>query len=279
MSSEPLGVFDSGLGGLSVVAEIVARLPNERMIYYADSGNCPYGPRPVEEIRLLASQATEFLLAHHAKLIVIACNTATSAAVAYLRSRYSVPFVAMVPAVKPAAERSHGRRIGVLATQATLHTQTYYELVERFAHDVTLCEVAGPELVELVERGELDGPRAESILRRVINPMLAQGIDTLVLGCTHYPFLRPAIERVVGPDVEVIDTGAPVARQVARILDQHNLAASQPFTGPRLHFYTTGDPALVAPIARRLLALLGLEHDASAMPVEGVSDCNGDARR
>lgn len=273
MSIEPLGVFDSGLGGLSVVAEIVARLPNERMVYYADSGNCPYGPRPVEEICLLAAQATEFLLTHHAKLIVIACNTATSAAVAYLRARYSVPFVAMVPAVKPAAERSHGRRVGVLATQATLQTQTYSELVERFAHDITLCEVAGPELVELVECGELDGSRTESILRRVIDPMLAQGIDTLVLGCTHYPFLRPAIERVVGPSVEIIDTGAPVARQVARVLDRHNLAALHPFTGPRLHFYTTGDSTLVAPIARRLLALLGLEHDAAAMPVEGVGGC------
>lgn len=267
---KPIGVFDSGLGGLSVVKEIVRLLPDERIIYYADNGNCPYGPRPVHEIQALSQAATEFLIAQGAKLIVIACNTATSAAVAFLRERYSLPFVAMVPAVKPAAERSQIRRIGVLATQATLQTQTYHELVERFAHDITLCEVAGPELVQLVERGELDGERAEAVLRKAIEPMLEQQIDTLVLGCTHYPFLRPAISRIVGPAVTVIDTGEAVAKQVGRMLAQHCLAAEQPRMLPLMTFYTTGDPAVVSPVARTLLELLGLGSEAAAVEVMAI---------
>jgi glutamate racemase len=224
--TSPIGVFDSGVGGISVLREIRRLLPHEHLIYYADSGHCPYGGKPQDEIRARAGAITELLLARGAKLVVVACNTATIAAVEWLRATYPVPFVGMEPAVKPAAAQSRSGVVGVLATGAALAGEKFHKLVEAHARGVRVITQPCPGLVEQVEQGDLDGPRTRELVQRYTAPLLAQGADTLVLGCTHYPFLRPLIADVVGPDVALIDTGGAVARQARRVLEREGLLAA-----------------------------------------------------
>jgi glutamate racemase len=215
----PIGIFDSGVGGLSVLREIRKQLPRERLIFLADQAHVPYGPRPLEQVRDFAEGITRYLLSQDAKLVVVACNAASAAALHHLRRIFpQVPFVGMEPAVKPAVEHTHSGIVGVLATPATFQGALYASVLERFAQGVIVLQDTCPGLVAQIEAGELDTPATRQILDRALQPMLAQGIDTVVLGCTHYPFVIPLIEEIVGEAVRVIDPAPAVARQVARVL-------------------------------------------------------------
>ncbi|MBI4322350.1 MAG: glutamate racemase [Chloroflexi bacterium] len=247
----PIGVFDSGVGGLTILKEIEIQQPRENLLYLADTANCPYGAKTQEEIRRLAHGIVTFLLDQGAKLVVVACNTASVASLAYLRETFPVPFVGIVPAVKPAALSTHNRRIGVMATNATFQTEIFDDLVQKFASDVVVLRQVCPGLVELVEAGEVDTERAERLLRQYLDPLLAQKVDALVLGCTHYPFLQPLIEKIVGSEVAVIDPAAAVARQVGRVLDARDLRTSRTQHGD-VRFFTSGDASLLAQLLRKL---------------------------
>ena len=219
--SRPVGIFDSGLGGLAVLKEVRRQLPAESILYFADQGRLPYGPRPVSEIRQFSEQVTRFLLRRGAKAIVVACNTASAAALAHLRQTFpDTPFVGMEPAVKPAAEQTKSRVVGVIATQATCQSELFASVIDRFAQGVTVLTQACPDLVMQVETGEFDTPRTRWLLHEYLDPLIADGIDSLVLACTHFSFLTPAIQRIVGPTVTIVDPAPAVARQVGRVLDQ-----------------------------------------------------------
>lgn len=254
---QPIALFDSGVGGLSVLRCVRRLLPNEPLLYLADQAHVPYGPRPAAQIRAYTEAVARFFLRHNAKVIVLACNTATAAALHHLRAAFPhLPFVGMEPAVKPGAAQTRTGKVGVLATAGTFESQRYASLMQRFAHHVTLYEDACDGLVPLIEAGELDAPATEQLLRRCLSPMLAAGVDTLVLGCTHYPFVLPLIRRIAGRDVAIIDPAPAVARQVQRLLTRHNLAAPAPPAGappPPIHAFTTGDPARFAALASHLL--------------------------
>ncbi|MBO5820762.1 MAG: glutamate racemase [Alistipes sp.] len=227
MDNRAIGVYDSGFGGLSVWRELRKMLPEESLIYLGDGKNCPYGGRSREEIMSFAVEAVEALVAEGAKMIVVGCNTATTAAVAYLRERWSdMPIVGLEPAVKPACLTSRTRRIAVLATEHSLKSDMFLATAARYASDVEVIKVVGKGFVELVEQGLERSVEAEIAVRRVVEPLLDEGIDKIVLGCTHYPFLRPLIEQVIGEkDIEVIDSGEAVARRVKWLMERYDIAA------------------------------------------------------
>ncbi len=251
----PIGVFDSGVGGLSVLRAIRRELPHEDLLYLADQAHVPYGPRPLLEVRRFAEGITRYLLAQGAKAIVVACNTASAAALHYLRRRFpQVPFVGMEPAVKPAAEHTQTGVVGVLATPATFQGQLYASVVERFAQGTALLEHTCPGLVQRIEQGDLEGPQTRAILEEALRPMLTQGMDTVVLGCTHYPFVIPLIEDIVGPGVRVIDPAPAVARQTRRVLAQRNALRPPRNERGQVTLLTTGTEAeAFARLAQRLL--------------------------
>lgn len=253
-----IGIFDSGVGGLSVWREVVRELPGEDTCYVADQANVPYGSRPLEEVRTFAAEATRFLLSEGAEIIVVACNTASAAALYYLRETFShVPFVGMEPAVKPATQNTHTGVVGVIATPATFQGELFASLLERFATDTRVLTQICPGLVEAVEAWELDTPGTIALLEEYLHPLLAAGADQLVLGCTHYPFLRPTIERLAGPEVTVIDPAPAVARQVRRVLARNGWERA-PVSPPGHHvFYTTGSLAPFAAIVTRVAGELG----------------------
>lgn len=244
-----IGVFDSGLGGLSVVHEVRAVLPHHDLAYLADSACCPYGPRTQAFVRARALAIGRWLLARGARMLVVACNTASSAALEALRAELPVPVVGMEPGVKPAVAATRVGRIGVLATAGTLEGARFEALVRRFSQACTLVMQPCPGLVERVEAGDLDGPEVRALVQRYVAPLIAVGVDTLVLGCTHYPFLKPLIAAVAGPAVAIIDTGPAVARQVLRVAGQH---AIEPGSG-QVTCWTTGSAAVVQPVLWRLL--------------------------
>ncbi|MEA3349539.1 MAG: glutamate racemase [Chloroflexota bacterium] len=220
----PIGIFDSGVGGLSVLREIHRQLPAEELIFIADQKHVPYGPRPLMQVRDFSEEISRYLLSRGAKLIVAACNTASAAALHYLRERFpDVPFVGMEPAVKPAAERTQSGVVGVLATPATFQGELYASVMERFAQDVVVLQDTCPGLVDQIEMGELDNPTTRLILENALAPMIDCNVDRVVMGCTHYPFVIPLIQEIVGPDVGVIDPAPAVAQQVGRILDSRGL--------------------------------------------------------
>ncbi len=248
-----IGIFDSGVGGLSVLRAIRALLPQHPVIYLADQAHVPYGPRALEEVRGFAEGITRFLLRHGARVIVVACNTASAAALYHLRTMYpDVPFVGMEPAVKPAAEQTQTGRVGVLATPATFQGALYASVVERFASHVRLYQDTCPGLVEAIEAGDLDGETPRQILERALQPMLAEGIDTVVLGCTHYPFVIPLIQEIAGPEVRVIDPAPAVARQTQRVLDRQGWLAPPGQAGP-VRFFTSGEAERFKAQVQRLL--------------------------
>ncbi len=250
--SAPLGVFDSGLGGLSVLRELRALLPAEDLLYFADSAHCPYGERSPDYILDRCTSIMDELLARGAKAVVVACNTATSVALADLRARYGVPIVGMVPAVKPAAAATRSGRIGVLATPRTVTGEALAALIREHARGAEVYAVPAPGLVDLVEAGHLAGPPVEAALRPLLAPLLAKGVDTIVLGCTHYPFLRGAICGLAGSDLAVIDSGEAVARRTKDVLDAHALRARS--SGPgALAMFTSGGPEHVSGVASHLL--------------------------
>ncbi len=216
---DPIGLFDSGVGGLSVLREIRRALPGEDALYFADSGHVPYGNKPPEWIVERSRQIAGFLLGKGAKALVIACNTATAAAAGALRAEWpEVPIVGMEPAVKPAVAASRSGRIGILATVGTLKSARFAALLDTFSHGVQVVVQPAPGLPEAVEAGELDTPATLALVERHVRPLVEAGVDTIVLGCTHYPFLAPAISAVAGPGVTLIETGAAVARQLERRL-------------------------------------------------------------
>lgn len=253
MSQAPIGVMDSGVGGISVLREIRRLLPHEQLIYYADSAHCPYGARPREQIVERAVAITDLLLARGAKLVVVACNTATIAAVEHLRATYPVPFVGMEPAVKPAVALTRSGTVGVLATGAALGGEKFHRLLAQHAGGVRVITQPCPGLVEQVEAGELDSHQTRVLVQRYTALLLTAGADVLVLGCTHYPFLRSLIQEVVGPGVQLIDTGEAVARQVRRVLERENLL--NPATGSgTIEWLTSGDAARFDLVRKRLMA-------------------------
>lgn len=225
--NNPIGVFDSGVGGISVLKHIHLLLPHENLIYLADSAYAPYGNKTAEFIQQRTLEIAEFLIHKGAKALVIACNTATAAAAETLRAKYKLPIIGMEPAVKSAAVASKNGIIGVLATVGTLKSSQFAALLESYGRNVKVVTQACLGLVECVERGELDANSTLKLIQQYCNPLLIEGADTIVLGCTHYPFLRPLIEQVVGKDVQIIDTGSAVARHLqARLLGDHLLAVA-----------------------------------------------------
>jgi glutamate racemase len=250
-ADNPIGVFDSGVGGLSVLREIRRELPAENLIYVADSGHAPYGDKTQAFIEARSLAITRFLLDRGAKAIVVACNTATGAAAASLRNHFTLPIVAMEPAIKPAAAQTQTGVVGVLATRRTLSSHNFVKLFERYGSEAEILPQACPGLVEQVEAGDLAGIKTRSLLERYLSPLLVKGADTLVLGCTHYPFLRSLIQEIAGPNVAVIDSSEAVARQLRRRLEAHDLLAELEGAGIE-QFFTSADPATAGPVIGQL---------------------------
>ena len=247
----PVGVFDSGVGGLSVLGEIRALLPRESLLYVADSGHVPYGEKSPEFIRERSQRIAEFLLNQGAKALVLACNTATAAAISELRGRYpQLPIIGMEPAVKPAAAATQSGVVGVLATTGTLKSAKFAALLDRFANDVRVITQPCPGLVEQIEAGELASDSTRELLLGLVQPLLAEGCDTLILGCTHYPFIKPLLRELLPASVSLIDTGAAVARQLQRRLGERQLLASGPAQAAR--FWSSAEPLCMQAVLPRL---------------------------
>ena len=248
-----IGIFDSGVGGLSVLISLLQELTNENVNYFGDQIHVPYGTRTLEEVREYSTAITRFLLDEGAKIIVVACNTASAAALQFLRHTFpNTPFVGMEPAIKPAAENTRTGIVGVLATPATFQGALYASVIERFASNVLVVQNTCPGLVQQIERGAIEADETRTILESAILPMMDQGIDTIVLGCTHYPFVIPLINEIVGPDVRVIDPAPAVARQVARVLEATNRKNLDIKPG-QLKFYTSGKSDRFKVLLKKLL--------------------------
>lgn len=240
MNKNPIGIFDSGVGGLSVWKELIKVLPNESMLYYADSANCPYGSKSQADIIEYSKRIVDFFLSRNVKLIVVACNTATAAAIDTLRKCYSIPFVGMEPAIKPAALKTQKGIVGVLATEGTFNGRLFKETKSRYASDIQVEITVGKGFVELVEKGDFDSELAQKTVRNIIKPLLSKGIDQLVLACTHYPFLTNLIEaESLNQDLEIINPAPSVALQAYNLLNQNRIlnTLEEP---PRYEFYTSG---------------------------------------
>jgi len=256
-ASSHIGIYDSGVGGISVLRAIREQMPNESVVYFGDQRHIPYGPRPMEQIRSFSEAITNFLLQQKAKIIVVACNTASAAALKYLREKFqTVQFVGMEPAVKPAAEQTQTGKVGVLATPATFQGALYASVVERFANGVELFQNTCNGLVQQIEQGNLEGKETRNILEAALLPMLEKNIDTVVLGCTHYPFVIPLIQEIVGNKVRVIDPAPAVAKQVGRLLEATRTRNESKSRG-KIKFYTSGDPDALKSMLPILLEELG----------------------
>jgi len=244
-NNKPIGIFDSGIGGTSIWAEIHQLLPDEKTIYLADSKNAPYGQKSKAEIIALSCKNTEFLLNMDCKLIVVACNTATTNAIQELRAKYNVPFIGIEPAIKPAATHSKTQTIGILATQGTLNSELFNKNVKKF-HNTKIVEQVGHGLVQLIEKGEINSPEMTKLLRSYLNPMIEANIDYLVLGCSHYPYLIPQIKKILPEHIHIIDSGEAVARQTQNVLKEKvglsNIKNREPL------FYTNSDPKVLSEI-------------------------------
>jgi glutamate racemase len=239
---KPIAVFDSGVGGITVLKHIHALLPHEQLLYVADSKYAPYGNKTPEEIQARCFEIADFLIAKEAKALVVACNTATAAAIDALRDKYTLPIIGMEPAVKPAAEASKNGIIGVLATTGTLKSAQFAGLLESYGRNVKVVTQACVGLVECIERGELNTVRTRSLIQQYCAPLLAEGADTIVLGCTHYPFLREVIREIVGEEISLIDTGAAVAKQLKRQLEEQNLLSTSQRSA-NVQFWTNSEAA------------------------------------
>ncbi len=248
--NNPIGLFDSGVGGTSIWKEVHALLPNENTIYLADSKNAPYGLKTKDEIIHLSCKNTELLLEENCKIIVVACNTATTNAIKELRAKYDVPFIGIEPAIKPAAIQSKTQTIGILATKGTLSSALFYENVAKHPN-ITIIEQIGHGLVQLIENGDLDSPEMKELLESYLLPMVEKNIDYLVLGCSHYPYLIPQIKKIIPPSIEIIDSGEAVAKQTKKILEELQLI--NPSKGnSTLVFYTNSNPEVLKKIVKPL---------------------------
>ena len=261
--SRPIGVFDSGVGGLSVLREIRRALPAETLCYVADSAHAPYGERSVAYIEARSRHIIGFLQAQGAKAVVVACNTVTGLVIGHLRAAFpGLPLIAIEPAVKPAAQSTHSGVIGLLATRQTVASPGLQRLLQLHASGRQVLLQACPGWVERVERGELDGAETEAAVAQFLRPLLAQGADTLVLGCTHYPFLAPLIRRLAGPAVQVLDPAPAVARELARRLAALDLLNPATKVG-REQFWTSADPRRIGPV---ISALWGAPVEPALLP-------------
>ena len=240
-----IGVFDSGLGGISVWQALYNALPNESLIYLGDGARCPYGSRSRDEVRQYTEEAVERLLSEGCKMVVVACNTATAVAIKYLREKYpSIPFVGLEPAVKPAALTTEAGIIGVLATKRSLEGDHFRRAEEKYGSEVTILKAVGEGFVEAVEANEEHTAETAELVRKAVQPLVEAGADKIVLGCTHYPFLREEIARVAGKGVEIIDSSEAVARRVIALLDENNLRAEEGSV-PEYRFLTFADEVYV----------------------------------
>lgn len=241
--NNPIGIFDSGVGGTSIWKEIHHLLPLEHTIFLADSANAPYGEKPSEKIIRLSVKNTEKLLEMGAKIIVVACNTATTNAISHLRSSYEVPFIGIEPAIKPAALQSRAKCIGILATKGTLSSALFAKTSDLYSKDNKIIEVVGKGLVEQIEKGQKDSPFLKGMLAELLAPMLEAGIDHLVLGCSHYPYLIPSLREILPSHVQIIDSGMAVARQTKVVLQSLDLLTTE--QQPIPEFFTNGNPAVL----------------------------------
>lgn len=245
MSKQPIGIFDSGVGGTSIWSAIHGLLPHESTIYLADSKNAPYGPKGKDAIIELSVKNTEYLLEQNCKLIVVACNTATTNAIDYLRATYQVPFIGIEPAIKPAALQTKTHAVGILATKGTLSSELFSKTSNLFASHINVLEQNGNGIVELIESGQLDSDEMKSLLKVYLEPMIAANIDYLVLGCTHYPYLMPLLIDILPKHVKIIDSGEAVAKQTKAILERNSLLNTT-LIAPNIEFYTNGNPEVLS---------------------------------
>lgn len=245
-NTNPIGLFDSGIGGTSIWKEVHALLPNENTIYLADSKNAPYGLKSKEEIIDLSFKNTEFLLHNNCKLIIVACNTATTNAIKELRAKYDVPFIGIEPAIKPAAIQSKTHCIGILATKGTLNSELFHKSVAQHP-EVNIIEQIGYELVQLIESGAIDTPEMLTLLESYLEPMVEQNIDHLVLGCSHYPYLIPKIKNLIPNHIKIIDSGEAVAKQTRRILKEKEMLNNSSEKSYQI-FYTNSDATVLKTI-------------------------------
>lgn len=251
LSSRPIGVMDSGVGGISVLKHIHALLPHEHLMYVADSKYAPYGNKTAEEITNRCMVVADYLLAQDVKALVVACNTATAAAIDTLRATFDIPIIGMEPAVKPAAAASKNGIIGVLATVGTLQSAQFAALLESYGRNVKVVTQGCIGLVECIERGELDAPETRALLEKYLKPLLDEGADTIVLGCTHYPFVKPQIQQIVGENVTLIDTGAAVAKQLKHKLEEKGLL-SKSKEKAEVHFWTNSEAENAEKVTQKL---------------------------
>lgn len=246
--NNPIGLFDSGIGGTSIWKEVHALLPNENTIYLADSKNAPYGLKSKDEIIQLSCKNTELLLEENCKIIVVACNTATTNAIKELRAKYDVPFIGIEPAIKPAAIQSQTQTIGILATKGTLNSSLFHENVAKHP-DVKIIEQIGHGLVQLIENGDLDSPQMKELLESYLLPMVEKNIDYLVLGCSHYPYLIPQIKKIIPSSIKIIDSGEAVAKQTKKILEELQLINPSKGNSTQV-FYTNSNPEVLKKIVK-----------------------------
>jgi glutamate racemase len=249
---QPIGIFDSGVGGLGIFNAIAQRLPHQDIIYIADNNNLPFGEKTTEQLQNITSKIVDFLVAQHdVKLVVAACNTASTSSLAYLREHFSVPIVGVVPVVKPACEQTKTKKVAILATPFTARSAYQQELIAKYAGDIQVLSIACPDLVGLVEAGELDSPLMVQKLKEYIDPAIQAGADVIGLACTHYPFVRKQIEQIVPSHVAIMDSNEAIARHVERLIAG---MPDQPVSGAGKHtFYVTKEPAKFQQVAQILL--------------------------
>ncbi|NNE32639.1 MAG: glutamate racemase [Winogradskyella sp.] len=247
MSNKPIGIFDSGVGGTSIFKEVHTLLPNENCIYLADSKNAPYGNKSEAEILDLSVKNTELLINNACKLVIVACNTATTNAIAFLRSQYNIPFIGIEPAIKPAALSTKTKAIGILATKGTFSSHLFHKTSDIYATGIKVIEQVGDGIVPLIEAGKLESNEMINLLHKYLDPMLQENIDYLVLGCTHYPYLIPQLKNLLPDNVKIIDSGSAVAKQTQSILSKNNLLNNVE-QKPVLKFYSNGDISVLKSI-------------------------------
>lgn len=248
-SHQPIGIFDSGIGGTSIWKEIHLLLPNEDTIYLSDSKNAPYGQKTPLEILNLSIKNTEFLISKGAKIIVVACNTATTNAIQHLRNNYNIPFIGIEPAIKPASLNTKTGKIGILATKGTLNSALFEKTSSTLNSEITIIEQVGEGLVELIEEGRMHSEEMTNLLKKYISPMLEKGCDHIVLGCTHYPYLQPQIQKIAGKNIQIIDSGEAVARQLKNIISKHNLLNNSKTQSSNI-FYTNKEKSVLENILK-----------------------------
>lgn len=252
MNNQPIGILDSGVGGLTIWREIVKELPNEPTIYLADSKNCPYGTRSEEEIYHLAKRLARFLLGQKVKLIVVACNTITVSCIDKLREEFKeVPIVGTVPAIKTAAKESKNKKIGILSTFTTAQSRYQKNLIDKFAKDCEIVSISASELVPYVERGEIEEEKVQRLTKKILKKFLLKDVDTIVIGCSHFPFLKRVIQEVMGDKVTILDSGEAIARQVRRVLTNDNILSL--LNKSSYEFYTTGDASEFTRVSRKVV--------------------------